>query len=1451
MKRQLNTRLLLALAIPTLLVVAGGVVLWLNQIPRIADTVRRRADAAREAGQLDEAAQHLQRFLTYKPSDPAALAEYGLLLNDLAPSEAARRQARPVLEKALREDPRRLDVRRALVNLLLEAADRGTRDARDPEQLARAAEPYGVALAYLDPSTGIEDDLKSPSDAAWAALSRGRAREGQGKFPEAAAEYERALAAAEPDTGETDPAAAVEAASNLARLRRERLGQTAEATALLDALIERHPDRADARLVRARHREAAGLPGAGEDLERALELAPGDADVILEAALEESRRPRPDVARIRALLRRGIEANPRDVRAYRLLAIFEAGLQQPAAAEKVLIDARSATGSPDAAWDLANLYIDMGQLKKAREIKAELDPSLELTLGNYLTTRIDLAGGDWRKAGAALATLAPALASSRPEWAAFAARAYYDLGRYYERLARQADPTDPTPPDRLQAQANDSYERAARLDPVRPEYKIARARALKQVEGFGETLEAQLLRIDLLVEQIRARPRPADPQSEAARALDRAWENIETTIDGLAQLKPPPDPELVPVLRAQVDLYRDRPAEARRRLEAALKAHPDRLPIWLGLVRVAEREGRLPDAAELLDEAGRRLGDSPELFAARVRYWSGLQAAVARRALAGEAARIADFPPERQEELTLLLARALERVRDDRAALGLWADLADRQRGNLGVQLGLFDVAFRVGDDAAMARCVERLKEAEGEAEGTLWRYAEAGRLIARARGGPAAGVAGAAPTATTPPGRADDLRAARDLLDRVAARRADWARVPLMRAAIAEIEGKPDEAIAAYQRAVELGDRQVGVVARLVELLYQAKRYADADAAIRRLGEEGRAADGRLRRIQVENLIGLGDRDRALEAVSDAIPPGSTDYRDYAWLGRVYAALREPERAEAQFRRAVELAPEAPEPWLTLIQFLARTGRPPAAVEAEVDRAAAALPTDQAALFLARAYEIVGRADRADELFRKALAARPNDPTTIRAAVDYFLSRDQLPIAEPLLRAAIDAPDATPEHRAWARRTLALALSRPAQEARYQQALELIDENIQADPASTDEKRVKGYILAARADRRREAIDAFEAVGPALTPDDRLILARLYEAVGDWPTARQRLLSLVADHGNDPQYVAAAIRSLLRHGELDEAEALAARLEAIEPGSLRSLALRGEILKRQSRPLDQVIAAVQALAARAPAAADRAAALLEQLGDLAGAEAIYRDLARRGAVGATPELAGFLGRRGRAREALDVCDAARAATPNMAIAAALGILAAQAPIPEADARRVAAWIDEAARTAETAARVELECQRGILLALTGRRDEAVALHRRLLEQDPNAVQVLNNLAWILALTGGDSSEALDLIDRAIRIAGPLPALLDTRAVVRLGHGQPAQAVEDLAIAIGSEPRPTYYVHLARARLAAGDRAGAVEALDQADERGLTLADVDPLERAAYTALVADLRPQP
>jgi tetratricopeptide (TPR) repeat protein len=1443
MKRQLNARLLLALTIPTVLVVVGGVLLWQSQLPRIAESVRRRAEAARQAGQLDEAAQYLQRYLTYRPTDAAALAEYGLLLEDLAPSEEARRQARPILEKALQEDPRRLDVRRALVNLLIESGDRATRSARDAQQRASAVEVYSVALAYLDPQTGIDDDLKTPADRAWAALSRGRALEGQGKFSEAAAAYEAAQEAAA-----GDPAAAVEAAATLARLRRERLNQTAEATTLLDALVERYPDRADAYLARARHREAAGLPGVGEDLQRALELAPQDADVILEAALEEGRRPRPDPARIRSLLRQGIQANPKDVRAYRLLAIFEASLQQPAAAEAVLLEARAATGSLDAAWDLANLYIDIGQIKKARELKTLLDPVLGLTLSTYLATRIDLASGDWRKAGKTLETLAPALASDRPEWAAFAARAYYDLGRYYERLAQRTQLTDTTPTDRLQAQATDSYERAARLDPIRPEYKIARARALRQIEGFGETLEAQLLRIDLMIEQIRARPRPADPRSEAAQALDRAWETVEATIDSLASLKPPPDPELIPVLRAQVDLYRDRPAEARRRLEAARQAHPDRLPIWLGLVRVAEREGRLAEAAELLDEAGRRLGDSPELFAARVRYWSGLQSAIARRALIAEAARLAEFPADRQEELTLLLARALERARDDQAALKLWSDLADRQPSLPGIQLGLFDVAFRVGDDAAMARCVERLKQAEGE-DGTLWRYVEAGRRIAAARGGPALSVAGPPPTLSSPPpDRAANLRAARELLDRVATRRSDWPRVPLMQAAIAEIEGKTDEAIAAYQRAVELGDRQVGVVARLVELLYQARRYADADAAIRRLGQEGSAADARLRRIQVENLIGLGDRDRALEAVKDAIPPDSTDYRDHVWLGRVYAALQEPARAEEELRRAIQLAPQAPETWLTLIQFLVRAGRPPAGIEAEIDRAAAALPAEQAALFLARAYEVVGRADRADELFRKALAARPDDPTTVRAAVDYFLSRDQFAVAEPLLRAAIDGPDSPPEQRAWARRTLALALSRPAQEARFQQALELIEANIQADPASPDEKRALAYILAARADRRREAIEAFERVGAALTPDDRLLLARLYEAVGDWPTARQRLFGLVADRGNDPQYVAAAIRSLLRHNELDEAEALIRRLEALEPGSLRVLALQGDLFKRQGRPLDPVFAAIQALVARVPAAAPSAAELLEQLGNLAGAEALHRDQIRRGVPGAAAELASFLGRHGRSREALELCDTARTTTPNLAIAAALGILASEPSVSVTDAQRVESWIDQAVGTAETDARIELECQRGILLALTGRRDEAVALHRRLLEDDPTAVQVLNNFAWILALTGGDPDEALELIDRAVRIAGPLPALLDTRAIVYLVRGEPARALEDLSAALGSDPRPTYYVHLARARLAAGDRVGALEALDTADERGLRAADIDPLERDAYSALVAELR---
>ena len=77
----------------------------------------------------------------------------------------------------------------------------------------------------------------------------------------------------------------------------------------------------------------------------------------------------------------------------------------------------------------------------------------------------------------------------------------------------------------------------------------------------------------------------------------------------------------------------------------------------------------------------------------------------------------------------------------------------------------------------------------------------------------------------------------------------------------------------------------------------------------------------------------------------------------------------------------------------------------------------------------------------------------------------------------------------------------------------------------------------------------------------------------------------------------------------------------------------------------------------------------------------------------------------------------------------------------------------------------------------------------------------PDNLEALNNLAWLLAHRAGKEQEALDLIDRAIAIAGSNPTLCDTRAVIHVQLGKTEPAIRDLraAMAISPEKSVLYF----------------------------------------------------
>src|SRR5262249_52364279 len=93
--------------------------------------------------------------------------------------------------------------------------------------------------------------------------------------------------------------------------------------------------------------------------------------------------------------------------------------------------------------------------------------------------------------------------------------------------------------------------------------------------------------------------------------------------------------------------------------------------------------------------------------------------------------------------------------------------------------------------------------------------------------------------------------------------------------------------------------------------------------------------------------------------------------------------------------------------------------------------------------------------------------------------------------------------------------------------------------------------------------------------------------------------------------------------------------------------------------------------------------------------------------------------------------------------------------------------------------------------------------DRAEEWYRDVLRLDLRHVLALNNLAWLAALKNQKPGEGLELINRAIDTAGPLPSLLDTRAVIHVQNNAPREAIDDLRAAVAAGPTATRHWHLA------------------------------------------------
>src|SRR5262249_7580638 len=186
----------------------------------------------------------------------------------------------------------------------------------------------------------------------------------------------------------------------------------------------------------------------------------------------------------------------------------------------------------------------------------------------------------------------------------------------------------------------------------------------------------------------------------------------------------------------------------------------------------------------------------------------------------------------------------------------------------------------------------------------------------------------------------------------------------------------------------------------------------------------------------------------RALELAPLALSTDSRSYQDHVWLGQILWALGRNDEAEKQLREGIALADDAPDPWVALVQFLARTKQQDRA-EAVLREARSKVAPERQVLALAQCCEALGRGEEAEKQYLAALKERPDDANLLRGVAHFYLRNGRPQQAEAHLRHLLDGRvKASADDLAWGRRSLAFSLATTGTGAALEQALVLLEQN-------------------------------------------------------------------------------------------------------------------------------------------------------------------------------------------------------------------------------------------------------------------------------------------------------------------------------------------------------------------------------------------------------------------
>ncbi|MCE9554845.1 MAG: tetratricopeptide repeat protein [Planctomycetes bacterium] len=1386
--RRLNLKFLLLLVASLCVVVLSVHLLHAFNLRSSTKVVLGKAEDARKQGDLRGAVRYYGEYLRQIPSDHEAKAAQALVAAEVTKQGDVRAAdvvlADNLLEQALRQDElrERRDLRRKLIDIQI-LRGRPEEARKNIDKLTDPTKP-DPELDFLYARCAYATGFFDP------AIARLEPMTGyDGKTKKFVAK--RATAADN-----------IEAYMLLAIIRRENKKLFAEADACVDAMVAANPKSAKALMQRSAfqaryaqdgtqedHRKR--LAAAKEDLRRALAIEPKNVDALMQNADLDMKDKNFDAAVKH--IQQAIALSPKNERLYLGLASVLFSQQKPKEAiAKVEEGLKVVPNSPDLVWGLHEIQWRQGNVDGVREsIKRMEEMKFMPERIQLAKARVPLVEQKWAEAAKLLEEVRPQLQL----YANLAQSADMALGQCYGNL-RQPD---------LQLKV---YTRILQSDPNNVEAMRGRAAALTALLRYREALDvyqkglASALGQEAFMSDRGIVGGYLAVLSALAQREEENREHFQTIIDRIRRKLKPEAANPVEALVFTADgLLRDKKYdEAIALLTKGISEQPKDMRLRTSLIATIAAQKGADAALDNLKEVERELGESPQTKLLRGELLVRKGGPDVKLRLAELESGIEKLTPPEQAEFWARMGSHYYRLgpagRDE--ALRCYRQALALRPENGQLLEGLFELARESNDHLAMLKARDDIEKGAGK-DSSLWKYAEAAR---------------------------------------------------------AELKNEPESAIREYQKALELGPPNVAIVQRLVELQMSRGQYNEALQSLKRLGDA--VALGKLG--IVAEVLGNGNPEKALKDLEREVPEQSTNPSELLWKGQLLLRLKQMDKAEAAFRRAAQMGPNLPQTWLALVEFLARFKDGPSA-EKVIRDAENQLSDDQAALVLAQCYTLLGSYQQAEHYYLMALRNSPKTPALARTIGAFYLSSKQPAKAVPFLNSLIEsAPKLRQEDQqyvVWARREKAVLLAQNQSQPQFESAIRLIDANAASGAAAQQDALLKARLYASRRDPRslRQAEKLYDQNKGSLGYDDKLALAHVYANTDQWEKARRLLVELNAEQPADARVITTLAETLLKRGETESAQPWIRKLEQIQAKTPQTVRLNAWLAMRRLRP-DEAAEIVLASLPKQTTPQNigqviQGVRILEDIKNHKAAESLLRSVLPV-TPGVKGELTEFLARRGRAEECFALLKE-QLSDKTLEAACILGTnalrehKASTGVVPPAQSEQLLAWFEQSRQQPTSSISVKLN--EAMLYDLLGQTQKSEQIYRQIIAMqdlpDFARATTANNLAFLLAVNGGDLGEAQKLIDFSSAQLGTPPELLDTQAIVALAKGNSAEAIKLLSEATQFGGSSEMFFHLALAYQKANDRGGAGRFLRRAREEGLRKEGLSKGESAQLKSLDA------